>query len=349
MDVIHSTVRKRKTYEVVIHRSILWECALGIAAITNDRLLHTLDKPTSYWTKLRSSLSQELQDNLNLVQKNNSWKALLQLLHRKNYNDMKEFVDDLQTLSEVELKFTCLPFIGEEYQAVRELASIGDKKACSELREASAENPFFPDYITFITTGDASQLRQHLIAVLSQWYEQVIKENVEEVEQILETDYEAKVKMKEQLSPETFVQWATGGIQYKPEPQVFTVLLIPQTCYRPWNIEADLEGIKVFYYPVANASMLPADPFMLPDFLVQKYKALGDDVRMKMVKILHDRDRSLQEITELLELGKSTVHHHLKMLRSAKLVTVKESKYTLEKEAFPLMAKDLEAFLQRPV
>ncbi len=69
MDVIHSTVRKRKTYEVVIHRSILWECALGIAAITNDRLLHTLDKPTSYWTKLRSSLSQELQDNLNLVQK----------------------------------------------------------------------------------------------------------------------------------------------------------------------------------------------------------------------------------------------------------------------------------------
>lgn len=56
---------------------------------------------------------------------------------------MKEFVDDLQTLSEVELKFTCLPFIGEEYQAVRELASIGDKKACSELREASAENPFF--------------------------------------------------------------------------------------------------------------------------------------------------------------------------------------------------------------
>lgn len=48
--------------------------------------------------------------------------------------------------------------------------------------------------------------------------------------------------------------------------------------------------------------------------------------------MLFEKERTLQEITERLQLGKSTVHHHLKLLRSAKLVDIHDGKYVLRKK-----------------
>lgn len=53
MDVLNFTSRKRETYQVQLKYSILWECALGIAAITNSPLIKTLEKPEDYWEEIR--------------------------------------------------------------------------------------------------------------------------------------------------------------------------------------------------------------------------------------------------------------------------------------------------------
>ena len=126
------------------------------------------------------------------------------------------------------------------------------------------------------------------------WFNEVISPELERITQILQTDYESKMKMKEKMSPEELVQWATGGINYLPEPSVYKVLLIPQYVYRPWTIEADIENTKVFYYPVANESLSPNDKYMPNIFLVLKHKALGDEIRLRIVKLLSKRDYSLQ-------------------------------------------------------
>ena len=93
------------------------------------------------------------------------------------------------------------------------------------------------------------------------WYESVIQKEEEEILSILKRDYETKVEMNKKMKPEEFVEWATGGVNYMPEPSVHHVLLIPQMTYRPWNIEADIEDTKVFHYPVANESIHPEDPY----------------------------------------------------------------------------------------
>jgi DNA-binding transcriptional ArsR family regulator len=82
-------------------------------------------------------------------------------------------------------------------------------------------------------------------------------------------------------------------------------------------------------------------------FLVQKHKALGDEVRLKMIKLLYERDYTLQEITEKLELGKSTAHHHLKILRAATLVEIKSSKYRLRDKSINSLSKELEIYLNQ--
>ena len=68
--------------------SILFECALGIAAITHKRLIDTLEKTLSEWEETRQSLSAEVRDHLQIVEEHNTWKALLQLLYKEDFQDL---------------------------------------------------------------------------------------------------------------------------------------------------------------------------------------------------------------------------------------------------------------------
>lgn len=347
METLHVTSRKRETYDVQIIYSPLWECALGIAAITNSPFIHTLEKQENYWVDLKGTLSSNLQNQLKYVEKNNTWKALLQLLHHWKGDDLYKFCSNIKSLEGSKLKFICLPFTGHKFQHLRESASLGEDSAIYELKKITSDNPFFPQYIEFISKTNANEIKEHLIEVMTGWYETVIQPDIEKTEQILHTDYESKISMKEKLSPEELVQWATGGVSYLPEPSVHRVLLIPQYVYRPWNIEADNEGTKVFYYPVANQSLSPFDKYMPSHFLVQKHKALGDEIRLRIVKLLSEDDHSLQDLTEQLSMGKTTVHHHLKILRSAKIVEMKELKYSVKANVLELLFKELDQYLKQ--
>ncbi|QWG67712.1 ArsR family transcriptional regulator [Bacillus mycoides] len=347
MEVFHVTSRKRETYNVQMKYSILFECALGIAAVTHKRLIDTLEKSQSEWEKIRQSLSVEMREHLQFVEENNTWKALLQLLYEGDFQDLSQFIANIDSLSEEDLKYICLPFLGEAYQAKRRLAASGEVSVIHELKELTHDHQFFSTYIEFVCHADVRELKTHLIAVITGWYDSVVKKEAEEIVSILQRDYEAKNEMNKKMKPEEFVEWATGGVTYMPEPSVHHVLLIPQITYRPWNIEADIEDTKVFHYPVANESIHPEDPYEPSYFLVHKHKALGDEARLRIVKLLFEQERTLQEITERLQLGKSTVHHHLKLLRSAKLVDIQDGKYVLRKKAVQSLAKELDAFLNR--
>ncbi|EJQ60097.1 ArsR/SmtB family transcription factor [Bacillus mycoides] len=347
MEVFHVTSRKRETYNVQMKYSILFECALGIAAVTHKRLIDTLEKSQSEWEKIRQSLSVEMREHLQFVEENNTWKALLQLLYEGDFQDLSQFIANIDSLSEEDLKYICLPFLGEAYQAKRRLAASGEVSVINELKELTHDHQFFSTYIEFVCHADVRELKTHLIAVMTGWYDSVVKKEAEKIVSILERDYEAKNEMNKKMQPEEFVEWATGGVTYMPEPSVHHVLLIPQITYRPWNIEADIEDTKVFHYPVANESIHPEDPYEPSYFLVHKHKALGDEARLRIVKLLFEQERTLQEITERLQLGKSTVHHHLKLLRSAKLVDIQDGKYVLRKKAVQSLAKELDAFLNR--
>ncbi|QED46273.1 ArsR/SmtB family transcription factor [Cytobacillus dafuensis] len=347
MDVLNFTSRKRETYQVQLKYSLLWECALGIAAITNTTLINTLEKPVKYWRDIRKSLSNELLENLDFVEKNNTWKALLQLLHAKDFSHLKELTSYIEELPLTDLKYISLPFIGLKYQTVRQNAALGEESAINELKDLTNNNPFFPSYIEFMCKVDGNLLKEHLISVMTGWYGEVIEKESELLNRILQADYEAKKEMRGKMNPEELVEWSTGGITYMPEPTVNHVLLIPQYIYRPWNIEADIEGTKVFYYPIANESISPNDRYTPNNFLVLKHKALGDEVRLRIVKLLYEADLTLQNITDQLNIGKSTVHHHLKILRAAKLVEIIGSKYSLKKKAVEFLSEELNIFLNK--
>lgn len=346
MNTLTITGRKRESYKVELEYSLLWECALGIAAITNTPLLDTLEKKRTF-ELLRNEIPDELVSELNYVEEHNTWKSLLQLLHafERNSNDIEKFKIYVNNLSDVELKYTCLPYFGTDLQESRMLAANGDKVAVDLIKQVAKENPLLPAYIDFISNVNGVDFKKHLLTVMSLWTETVLDADTNPLLAILERDLDEKINMKEKLTPEEFVAWATNGTEYIPEPSVHRVLLIPQLTYRPWTIVSDIEETKVFYYPIPNTSIDPTDKYLPDYFLIQKHKALGDEVRLRMVKLLSEQDCTLKDITEQLELGKSTVHHHLKILKAASLVGQKSSNYYLKEKSVASLPKELELYL----
>lgn len=344
MELFSAGGRKRETYEVEVKNSLLWETALGIAAVTNQSLIDTLDYSKNQWQEMKQSLSKDTLAQLEIVEERNTWKTILLLLHEEDFETLDGFFKFVESLDEEKLRYIGLPYLGRKQEEDRKLASQGDSSAVERLQVITEEHAFFKDYITFMSKVDTEYLKQHIQKMVDGWYAGVVRPQKEYFEGILERDAAVKQQMRERLDPEAFVEWATKGVHYSPEPSVFKVILIPQFIYRPWNVEADLEGAKVFYYPVANESIYPEDPYVPDQTLVQKFKALGDDNRLRMMKILMSGGRTLQEMTEEVGMGKTTVYHHLKLLKSARLIQSYGPRYHVNPRAWESMPQELDMY-----
>ena len=60
------------------------------------------------------------------------------------------------------------------------------------------------------------------------------------------------------------------------------------------------------------------------------FKALGDEHRIQILKLLHDGDKCACKLLEALNISQSTLSHHMKILCDAGIVTgQKEGKWML--------------------
>ena len=94
--------------------------------------------------------------------------------------------------------------------------------------------------------------------------------------------------------------------------------------------------------------------------LLMLFKALADESRLKIIGLLAQRERSVQELARLLKLKEPTVSHHLALLREAGLVQMRTdgnthwyrlefdtirnvSRSVLTREKLATLANDLDA------
>jgi DNA-binding transcriptional ArsR family regulator len=83
--------------------------------------------------------------------------------------------------------------------------------------------------------------------------------------------------------------------------------------------------------------------------LLRLHKALSDEKRLRMLRLLADGPATLQQLADGVGLAKSSAHHHLVILRSAGLVKVtleRESLYTLRRDSIYDASRQLGAFLE---
>ncbi len=227
-----------------------------------------------------------------------------------------------------------------------EAAASGDQAAVASVLADEYAGKGFGDLLE----SGPDETQRRLIDIISAVHT-VLESSISESLPPLRRDADEKRSLSHSMEAPKLVEAATNGVTFKMQPQVTGVLLIPSKIIRPWTVIIEHEGMQIFAYSVSDEN-LNADPDAPPTYLVDLYKALGDERRLRILAMLKESDLGLMDIAERVGLAKSTAHHHLRILRSAGLVrvTVGDSKsYSLRQDRVPEAARLLDAYLTRSV
>ena len=166
---------------------------------------------------------------------------------------------------------------------------------------------------------------------------------------ILERDHALRAVDRGAQAGSDIIERTTGGIRWLPEVGIRRVILAPTYFSRPYNILLAGPDWRFFAYPVADDALDVEDRLAPPASVVRLHRALGDETRLRILKLLAGQDQYLTEIAQQLELSKPTIKHHLAQLRAAGLVTVVEAGsviyYSLRRDRIEAASGDLGRFL----
>ena len=97
--------------------------------------------------------------------------------------------------------------------------------------------------------------------------------------------------------------------------------MVPSFVNRPLVSYMEFSETLLIVYPVADESVT-AESDAPPLRLVRLSKALGDEKRLRILRALADGEKSLMELADMFGVAKTTMHHHMLVLRSAGLISV---------------------------
>ena len=172
----------------------------------------------------------------------------------------------------------------------------------------------------------------------------------ERVRTMIRRDADARAGDVATLRPTDLIERTTGGIRWLAEPGVRRVILAPSYFARPYNFVLGGDDWRLFGYPISDDALDADDPLAPPAAVVRLHRALGDETRLRILRLLVGRDHYLTEIASALELSKPTIKHHLALLRAAGLVTLTEegglSYYSLRRGAIDASGTGISDYLR---
>jgi DNA-binding transcriptional ArsR family regulator len=128
-------------------------------------------------------------------------------------------------------------------------------------------------------------------------------------------------QLAEVMAPRDLVEYITSGLDFEIPLGMTRLIAVPSVTLRPWTLVTEFGDALIVSYSVDDDHM-NADPESAPGWLVRYHKALGDGRRLRILRHLAQQPATLAQLTEMLGLAKSTVFHHIGVLRSAGLVRV---------------------------
>lgn len=169
-----------------------------------------------------------------------------------------------------------------------------------------------------VDVSDPKEARERFISILSSLPDS-LDETLVAYRAPLEHDRDLTKFLARRLGAEQLIETVTNGIAYRLDGSVTDVVLLPSALIRPFNLMFELGSARYFVYPLADEA-IDADADLPPGWMIELFKALGDEKRLRLLRKLGESSADLTELSEYLGLGKSTTHHHLRSLRAAGLV-----------------------------
>jgi DNA-binding transcriptional ArsR family regulator len=350
--VLDRAGRARATTVHVID-SPLTEFLVGLQTFQFEEAAHTFDVGVEWFDDVRTRASGELTGALaalGLV----GWGNLLgKALAEAWPGSVPDLIDRVETMDARELwllfaAFYLPPFSDGIDPATFRQAADGDPDTRKRLAAVAVSMFGEKEDDLGVYRLGAEEHRSLLGVAMRRWYRDVFARQEADAVAILARDADAKRRLRRSTTDDKLIEQATNGLVYVPEAWVRRVILTPHLAMRPWNVTCAYDDAYVLCYPVADES-LGVDRAAPPSHLIRLHKALADDKRLRILKLLATADRSLQEIADAIGLAKSTAHHHTVILRSAGLIrtsTEVDNRYSLRRESIAEAGPALAEFIE---
>ncbi|HVB71989.1 MAG TPA: metalloregulator ArsR/SmtB family transcription factor [Ktedonobacteraceae bacterium] len=346
---------RRQSMTVEIETSPAYEFLLSLCVYGDYDGNVTYDVGKAWFDDIRASAAPDLLASIEQFSfhTNQVWEHVLSLAYNcPAPRDVPTFIAYLETTDALELRLHLLGYYVREHRRVTPpeiiyAAAQGDSEAQKTLLKTS-----FPDdadwhkTLHWLLALDMTATKNMLLDILQRWYDEVFREQESTILPILERDAEAKRALKSTMSPEQLIETCTGW-EYVPEPGIRRIILVPSYILRPYNSDAEHYDTRLFYYPVADESVVAGNNAP-PVRLLRLAKALADERRLRILKKLSSGSYTLQEVADDFGVAKTTMHHHLITLRSAGLVRMRlsDKRYSLRPDVIDSLGELLSNYLK---
>lgn len=320
--------------------------------------LADLDLGSAWFDDLQSGMSDETVADLESLASGDVWIALVAMLPEAGQGgSVADFIEFIDSYDSVELRSRltqCYDLFGDSHQDLIGRAAKGESGAADELLALDTFNKpkmnRWSDTLGFLLGMSPDETKALLVRTMSGFQRDVFASKEESFRKQLQSDFNSKSSMARQVSPERLIEIATSGITVSEETVSQPIVLMPTMVARPWVVISPGPDFDVYGYSVSD-ECLDLDSDAPPPWLVKVYKALGDERRLRVLRRLGEGDASLAELARDADIAKSTLHHHLMLLRAAGLVSVElgeNKKYSLRETTPSEAASVLNSYMHPP-
>jgi DNA-binding transcriptional ArsR family regulator len=191
---------------------------------------------------------------------------------------------------------------------------------------------------------------ERLLAALRGWHEASFAAREAGLVEALAADERATRELAATMPPARLIELVCGGFAYEPEPECPRVLLVPHLAARPWLLLCQHRDTRIICHPARRRG--GDERAATAESLLRLGRALGDEQRQRLLAALGGGPRDLDELAAAVGLSRSTVHHHLALLRAAGLVALagnaRRYRYGLRREAVAEATALLASLLATP-
>lgn len=173
-------------------------------------------------------------------------------------------------------------------------------------------------YVSESLPTDLAGIRDQYVDLIRKWNNAYFSKIDSEIIDILSesiVEWEGKAISG---NPVQFVERISGGLKIEQYEGLQQVILTPTYHTNPLIVISKLKNIAHIFYPI---DLPESDPNQPSKKLIRITKALADENRLRIIKLLSEGPKTFTEILQHFSVSKSTVHHHVMLLRTAGLIS----------------------------
>jgi DNA-binding transcriptional ArsR family regulator len=199
----------------------------------------------------------------------------------------------------------------------------GDAAARAELRVALGPNRPARQGVDRLLATSAEDVQSEIADIVEEWASTVFPAFATNALAVIARDAEAKERLLAAEPARDVLRISTNGVDFDPPAWVTDIVIVPTVALRPFLAPVEFGSTEIFLCSVADAAF-DDDPLAPPRRLVKLAAALGDELRLRILHTLADGELTATEIADRVGVERTSLHHHLGILRSAGLVTIRD-------------------------